>query len=147
MPVIRRNHLFLVLCAMSFGTGVLADDRPQPPRPGSGEGSEGTHRKPPEAAFTACAELEEDDVCEVAIPEQKTIQGQCVRARDEARLICLPNHPAAPPVEARAACRDKNAGAACSVTTPDGQTLPDGVCTEGPQREMHCRPGKPPAAP
>jgi hypothetical protein len=90
MRVVGRNHLFLVLCAMSFGTSVLADDRPQPPRPG--EGPEGPHRKPPEAAFSACADLKADDVCEVATPD-KTIEGKCVPDRDRARLMCLPDHP------------------------------------------------------
>jgi hypothetical protein len=36
----------------------------------------------------------------VALPD-KTIEGRCVPGRDEARLICLPDHPPAPPPEAR----------------------------------------------
>ena len=101
MRVIGRNHLFLVLCTMSFGAGsVLADDRPEPPKDRPGEGSPGPHRKPPEAAFTACNDLQEDDVCEVALPD-KTIEGKCVPAHDEARLLCLPDHPPAPPPSPR----------------------------------------------
>ena len=104
MRVISRNHLFLVLCALSSpGASALAQDRPEPPRNGPGEGPQGPHRKPPEAAFTACADLEEDDVCEVELPDwkdanqKKTIEGKCVQARDEDRLICLPDHPPEPP--------------------------------------------------
>lgn len=91
MRVIGRNYLLLVLCAGSFGAssvaGVMAQDRPQPP----GHGPEGRHPKPPEAAFTACNDLQEDDVCEVDLGD-KTIEGKCVPARDEARLLCLPGN-------------------------------------------------------
>ena len=89
MRVISRNYLFLVLCAASFGAGgVMADDR-QPP---DGRPGDGPHRKPPEAAFSACTDLQEDDVCEVELRD-RTIQGKCVPARDEARLHCMPDHP------------------------------------------------------
>jgi hypothetical protein len=103
MRVISRNHLFLVLCALSSpGASALAQDRPEPPRHGPGEGPQGP-RKPPEAAFTACSDLKEDDVCEVELPDRndsnqkRTIEGKCVSARDEGRLICLPDHPPEPP--------------------------------------------------
>jgi hypothetical protein len=97
MRVISRNHLLLLLCVSSFGAGsVLAQDRPQP-RPGEGPGEHNReHRKPPEAAFSACDDLKEDDVCEVELPD-RNIEGKCVPARDEARLLCLPDHPPAPP--------------------------------------------------
>lgn len=96
MRVIGRNYLLLVLCAASFGAGsVWADDRPQPDgRPGDGPPNQ--HRKPPEAAFSACDDLKEDDVCEVELGD-RTIEGKCVPARDEARLLCLPDHPPSPP--------------------------------------------------
>jgi hypothetical protein len=97
MRVIGRNYLFLVLCAASFGAGgVIADDRHQPP----GQGPQGPHPKPPEAAFSACTDLQEDDVCEVDLGD-KTIQGKCVPARAEARLLCLPDHPPGPPGQQR----------------------------------------------
>ena len=93
MRVISRNYLFLVFCAASFGAGsATAEDRPQPP---DGRPAEG-HHKPPEAAFSACNDLKEDDVCEVDLGE-RTIQGKCVPAREEARLLCLPDHMEGPP--------------------------------------------------
>jgi|GEM_PF-4108998 len=96
MRVIGRNYLFLVLCAASLGAGgVMAQGRPQPDgRPGNGP--PGQPRKPPEAAFSACNDLQEDDVCEVDLGD-RTIEGKCVSARDEARLLCLPDHPPGPP--------------------------------------------------
>jgi hypothetical protein len=145
MRVFSRNHLCLVLCAMSFtGATALADDRREPPRGGPGDGAQGAPRKPPEAAFSACTNLKEDDVCEVEMG-QRTIEGKCVPAREEERLVCMPDRPPAPP-EARSACRDKAAGDTCTVTTPDGDTLPDGTCAEGPRGgDLHCRPARPPA--
>jgi hypothetical protein len=87
MRVMSRNYLFLVLCAASIGAAsAAAEDRPQPPDGRPGEG----HRKPPEAAFSACANLQEDDVCEVDLGE-RTIEGKCVPAREEQRLLCLPD--------------------------------------------------------
>jgi hypothetical protein len=96
MRVIGRNYLFLVLCAASLGAGgVMAEDRPQPDGP-PGHGPQGQPRKPPEAAFSACNDLQENDVCEVELGD-RTIEGKCVPARDEARLLCLPDHPMGPP--------------------------------------------------
>jgi len=88
MRGISRNHLFLVLCAASFGAAsAAAEDRPQPPAD-----RQGPQRKPTEAAFSACTDLQENDVCEVDLGD-RTIEGKCVPARDEARLLCLPEQP------------------------------------------------------
>jgi hypothetical protein len=103
MRVIGRNYLFLVLCAASFGAGgVMAEDRHQPPGhgPQGPQGPQGPHPKPPEAAFSACNDLQQDDVCEVDLGD-KTIEGKCVPARDEARLLCLPDHPPGAPGQQR----------------------------------------------
>ncbi|HET8932742.1 MAG TPA: hypothetical protein VFN67_04840 [Polyangiales bacterium] len=104
MRAISRNHLFLVLCALSSpGASALAQVRPAPPGQAPGEGPQGPQRKPPDAAFSACNDLVKDDVCEVELPDlndnsrKRTIEGKCVPARDEERLICLPDHPPGPP--------------------------------------------------
>jgi hypothetical protein len=141
MGAFSRNHLVFALCAASFsGSSALAQDQPQPPRQGFGDGQQGPHRQPPEAAFTACSELKEDDVCEVEL-QDRTIQGKCVPGRDEARLVCLPDRPPPPP-EARSVCNGKATGDSCTLALPDGKTLPRGVCTEGSQEGLFCRPSK-----
>ena len=94
----RAINLSLVLCVASFGAGsAWAADRPdrrqpQPPDARPGNGHEGQHRKPAEAAFAACNDLQPEDVCEVEQAD-RTIEGKCVPARDEARLLCSPDHP------------------------------------------------------
>lgn len=96
MRAIGRNHLLLALCvSLLGGASVLAEDRPAPPDGRPNDGAHGPHPKPPEAAFTACSNLQEDDVCEVTLRD-RTIEGKCVPARDESRLLCLPNHPPGP---------------------------------------------------
>lgn len=102
MRVTSRNHLYFLVCALFLSGGQAlaqdrSDDRPRPPEngqggPGQGDGPRGPQRRPPQAAFTACADLKADDVCEVQLKE-RTIEGKCVPARDEEdALVCVPDH-------------------------------------------------------
>ena len=105
MRVTSRNHLFFLLCAMFLSGGqALAqdrnDDRPRPPEHGQGDGPRGEHRRPPEAAFIACADLKQDDVCEVQLKDRK-LEGKCVPAREDEKLVCLPDHPHGPPQDGK----------------------------------------------
>jgi hypothetical protein len=102
MRVTSRNHLYFLVCATFLGgTQALAQDgssdRPRPPgEHGPGDGQRPEPRRPPEAAFTACADLKANDVCEVQLKD-RTIEGQCVVAREDDKLFCMPDHPHGPP--------------------------------------------------
>jgi hypothetical protein len=100
------------------------------------------HRKPPQAAFDACAKSQQGDTCSVAFGE-RTINGTCEAFKDSAALVCRPDHPPGPPPEAVDACSSKQEGDACTVTHED-QTL-SGSCVKGRDGNgpLACRPAHP----
>jgi hypothetical protein len=139
MRVDPQTLLFTLGLSLAAGM-AFAQDRPEPPADRDHAPRE--RRKPPEAAFSACEDMSEDDVCQVELKD-RTIDGKCVADKDDGKLFCMPEHPPLPP-EAADACKSKSAGDACSMTGPDGKAMPEGVCVEG-REGLHCRPPKPPA--
>jgi hypothetical protein len=81
--------------ATMVGAGALALAAPPeggPPGPG---------RRPPEEAFTACANATEGDSCTVTIGD-RTLTGSChavpPHIKDDAgKLVCMPPRPPRPP--------------------------------------------------
>jgi hypothetical protein len=63
--------------------------------PDAGE-RRGPPRKPPQEAFTACANLSEGDTCNVKLRD-RTISGTCETFPDQTALACRPDHPPGPP--------------------------------------------------
>ena len=57
------------------------------------KGKKGPHRgKPPEAAFTACADQSEESACSFNTPDGDTIEGTCmVPRKSEESLVCKPS--------------------------------------------------------
>lgn len=79
---------------------VLAQSDNRPPGDGHGPGGEGRGHKPPEAAYTACKDLNADDVCSVTFKEH-TIEGTCTEDSETSKLFCRPDHPPGPPPGSR----------------------------------------------
>ncbi len=53
-----------------------------------------THARPPQQAFDACRNLEQDESCSVSTPHGQ-LQGQCRQPPQEQQIVCVPNnHPA-----------------------------------------------------
>lgn len=138
MPFDHPKSLLHALCALSLAsTTALAQD-------GAGkQAPRGAHHEPPEAAYTACDGLSEEDVCEVMLSDH-SIDGLCVRGREDGRLFCRPERPQPPPLPPAAAeaCREKAEGDACTMTGRDGDASPAGICVDGPEG-LACRPPLP----
>lgn len=135
-----QSLLLPVLCGMWIsGAPVQAEaDHPEPPPNGGMRG-----HKPPAAAYTACVDQSEDDLCSVTFGK-RTVEGTCVKDphADDAALFCRPDHPPGPPPEAAAACTDKAAGDSCSVTMPGSDTALTGSCVAGKDSTLSCRPAR-----
>jgi len=130
----------LAILALPFA--AVRADRPPP-------------RRPPQAAFDACAKAKQGDACTVALPDRtgdrtgdRTVAGTCVPLPDTAELVCRPEHPGGhrpgPPPEALSACSGKAVGDACSMTH-EGRAIA-GTCAAGPDGAgpLACRPSERP---
>ena len=96
-------------------------------------------RKPPQAAFDACATSTLGAPCSVTLGDH-SMTGTCEKGPDDEALACRLDHPPGPPPEAIAACKDASEGATCSVTFDDHTV--SGSCEKGPDSHstLACRP-------
>ncbi len=117
----------VILGALPFA--IANADRPAP-------------RKPPQAAFEACAKAQQGDACSVTFGDRR-IDGTCGPFPDTTALVCRPDHPPGPPPEAVEACASSKEGDACTVTLGD-HTL-SGTCAKGPDGNgpLACKPAHP----
>jgi hypothetical protein len=119
----------LVLATILVGVlpfAIASADRPSP-------------RKPPQAAFDACAKSSQGDTCTIRLGD-RSIDGTCAAFRDTTTLVCRPSRPPGPPPEAIDACASANEGDACTVTI--GDRAFSGTCAKGPDGNgpLACRP-------
>ena len=95
-----KQHLRSVLSAAAvialFGWSLAsaqAETKPDHPHP----------PKPPKEAYTACANLIENDACSISTPDGNVLDGVCAPAPDSkeskesSTLACRPNHMPKPP--------------------------------------------------
>ena len=91
----KLGWMFGFSMALALGGGAWADSSDgQPPPHGPG------HHRPPEAAFTACANLTEGDACTAEVHGQ-TETGKCIKVpehikEDAGKLFCGLPHPHPP---------------------------------------------------
>jgi hypothetical protein len=122
LPILRSLALVVAVAASGFGLG------------GTARGQE--HRRPPQAAYDACASKSAGAACEVAMHE-RTLTGTC-EATAEGPLACRPEHPPGPPHELTEACAGKNDGDACTAEHHDHSR--EGVCRRGRSGALVCLP-------
>jgi len=117
----------VIVGALPFA--IASADRPAP-------------RRPPQAAFEACAKSRQGDACTVSFGDRR-IDGTCEAFPDTTALVCRPTHPPGPPPEAVEACASAKEGDACTVTLGD-HTL-SGTCSKGPDGNgpLACKPAHP----
>ena len=83
---LRSTSALLVLLGLSWG--AQAADKPQHPP------------KPPKEAYTACANLIENDACTITTPNGNAIDGICAptpESKTGCSLACRPNDMPKPP--------------------------------------------------
>lgn len=83
-PIFKRTLTALLLTL--FLSTVISTANAKNGRKGPPKG------KPPEAAFTACADQSEESACSFITPDEKAVEGTCkVPRRAEESLVCKPS--------------------------------------------------------
>ncbi|CAA0111595.1 Uncharacterised protein [Zhongshania aliphaticivorans] len=82
-PFLQRSINAFIISAAIGASSVQA-------QPGGQQGGE--RGRPPEEAFTACADLSENQACSVSIGDDN-ISGSCLKPpRGEDKLLCVPEN-------------------------------------------------------
>jgi len=85
----HNSALTVVVVVFAIGSVVAMA------RPGRGPPPDGQRRKPPQAAYDACAGRDVDDVCTVS-HDDRTMSGTCRADHDDdSVLVCAPSGPPA----------------------------------------------------
>jgi hypothetical protein len=80
------------VCCSLFATVQVSADEPSPGH----DHDQRAPRKPPQEAYTACADQSAGDECTVTFGEH-SITGSCVADREDGKLFCRPSRPPGPP--------------------------------------------------